>query len=413
MLDFEAVRQALRLLRAHKGRTLLTMFGLVWGTAAVIFLVGWGDGSRAMLEDGFFRSGKNMGSVWAGKVSEEFSPAVDRRYLWFTNDDVDVLRRRARLADVVGAEYWEMMPITYRQRAINVDIRGIDPEVMVIRGVPVAAGRGITRSDLDHHRRVAVLGDKTRRRLLGAEGGIGSWVRIAGMPFKVVGLLAPVGTQLARDRLEIDEHAWLPITTVQSTWPRWWTDQPVVTNILFRMRDRHLLEDTEREVRAILAERLGVPHDDKEAVGIFSSLKMLNQLPLDQTRGLMFVLASATLIIGGIGVMNMMLDSVHERRQEIGVRLAIGARPRDILAQFFVETFTIVAFGGILGVIFGVGGCLLLGSLDVPDLVPVPILSPGIVFLTLGILSSVGLAAGLIPAWRAARIDPALTLRME
>jgi putative ABC transport system permease protein len=296
---FEAVRQAFRLLRAHKARALLTLFGLVWGTAAVIFLVGWGDGVVIMLERGFFKAGKNMGEVWPGRVSEEFTPAVDRRYLWYTLDDVEVLRRRARLPLLIGAEAWEMLPATYGQRAITVDIRGIDPEVMEIRGVRVAAGRGITRSDIDHRRRVVVLGDKVRRRLLGAEGRVGSWIRLAGRPFKVVGLLERVGTQLSRDRLEIDEHAWVPISTVQAHWPRWWTDEFVVTKILYTMPDRHLLQETEDEVRSILAERLGVSADDDEAVPIWSAVDMLNDLPLDQTQALLFVLAAATLVIGG------------------------------------------------------------------------------------------------------------------
>jgi putative ABC transport system permease protein len=360
-VGLEAVRQALRLLWAHKLRASLTLFGLVWGTASVIFLVGWGRGVTAMLERGFFKAGKNMGEVWAGRVSEEFTPAVDRRYLWYTIDDVEALRRRARLPEVIGAESWEMLPATYRQRAINLDIRGIDPEVMQIRGVRVAAGRGITRSDLDHRRRVVVLGDKTRRRLLGPEGRVGSWLRIAGKPFEVVGVLERVGTQLSRDRLEIDEQAWIPITTMQANWPRWWTDEFVVTKILYRMRDRHLLEETEREVRAILAERLNVPAADEEAIGVWSSVKMLNRLPLDQTTGLLFILAVATLLIGGIGVLNM----------------------------------------------------ILLGSFELPELIPLPHLRGDIVGLALGVLISTGVASGVIPTWRASRVDPAETLRME
>jgi len=228
-----------------------------------------------------------------------------------------------------------------------------------------------------------------------------------------VGLLAHVGTQLSRDRLEIDEHAWIPISTMQANWPRWWTDEFVVSKIIYRLRDRHLMEETEREVRAILAGRLGISADDTEAVGIWSSLKLLNKLPLDQTRGLLFVLAAATLMIGGIGVLNMMLDSVHERRQEIGVRLAIGARRRDIVVQFLVETFAIASAGGLAGAALGIGGCALFGSFEVPDLIPVPVLSLRVVALALGILGGVALLAGVIPAWRAAQIDPAQTLRME
>jgi len=413
MGGLEVVRQALRLLLAHKLRSLLTLFGLVWGTAAVIFLVGWGRGVRDKLELGFFKAGRNMGEVWAGRVSEEFTPAVDRRFLWFTPADVDALRRRARLPELVGAEAWELLPAAYGQRGLNVDVRGIEPEVMEIRGVPVAAGRGVTKADVEHRRRVVLVGDLVRRRLLGPEARLGTWIRIGGTPFQVVGLLAPVGTQLSSDRLAVDEQVWVPISTVFALWPRPWSEEPVVTKIVYRMRDRRLLAETEREVRAILASRLHVGPDDSEAIGIWSSVKMLNRLPIDQMRGLLFILAAATLGIGGIGVMNMMLDSVHERRREIGLRLAVGARPRDVVAQFLAETLCVTALGGLAGAALGVGSCLALGSLELPELAPVPVLRADTVVAALAIMIGVGVAAGVVPAWRAARVDPASTLRME
>jgi putative ABC transport system permease protein len=413
MGGLEVVREALRLLLAHKLRSTLTLFGLVWGTAAVIFLVGWGRGVRDKLELGFFKAGRNMGEVWAGRVSEEFTPAVDRRFLWFTPDDVAALRRRARLPELVGAEAWELLPAAHGQRGLNVDVRGIEPEVMEIRGVPLAAGRGIGRADVEHRRRVVLLGDKVRRRLLGAEGRLGSRIRIGGIPFEVVGLLAEVGTQLSGDRMWIDEQVWVPISTVFALWPTPWSEEPVVTKIVYRMRDRSLLLDTEREVRAILASRLHVAPDDTEAIGIWSSVKMLNRLPIDQMRGLLFILAAATLGIGGIGVMNMMLDSVHERRREIGLRLAVGARRRDVVRQFLAETLCVTALGGLTGAALGVGACLGLGSLDLPELAPVPVLRADIVVAALAIMIGVGVSAGIVPAWRAARVDPASTLRME
>ncbi len=413
MLALAALRQALQTLRAHRLRATLTLFGVVWGTASVIFLVGWGEGVRVMLERGFFKAGKNMGEVWAGRMGEDFTPAVDRRYLWFTAEDVEVLRRRARHVELVGSEAWQIVAGTHGARALTVDLRGMDPEAVEVRGVPLAAGRRLHQGDVDHRRRVVVLGDHVRRVLLGAEGGLGSWVRLDGRPFQVVGLLAPVGTQLSQDRMEIDKQAWAPITTVQTHWPRWWTDQAVVNKIVYRMTDRHAFEASEREVRAILADRLGVPASDDEAVGIYSSVVTLSRIPLDETRGFLFVLAATTLVVGGIGVLAMMLDAVHERRQEIGVRLAIGARPRDVLLQFFVETLAITLLGGVLGVALGVAGCWALGRLEVPDLVPVPVLQPGVVVVAALVMTGVGVVAGLLPAWRAARIDPAVTLRME
>ncbi len=409
----EAIRQAMRQLRAHKLRAVLTLFGLVWGTAAVIFLVGWGEGVNAMLERGFFKTGKNLGQIWAGRIGEDFTPAVDRRFLWFTLEDVERLRRRSRLPELIGAEIGDFMAATYRQRAINTDVRGVDPEVLEIRGVPIAAGRGIARSDLDHRRRVALLGEKTRRRLLGPEGGVGSRIRLAGTPFRVIGVLKEMGAQLNRDGNEIDEQIWVPLTTFHAHWPRWWTDDFYVRTILYRMRDRHLFDETEQEMRAILAERLGSAPDDDEAIVGWSPVKILRQLPMDQTKGLMLILATATLVIGGVGTLNMMLDAVHERRREIGVRMAVGARRIDVVGQFFLETFVVVAVGGVLGVALGVGGCLVLSSFHVPDLIPIPELSLWVVALAIGVMSAVGLAAGVVPAWRASRVDPAVTLRMD
>ncbi len=389
------------------------MFGLTWGTAAVIFLVGWGSGVRSMLERGFFKTGRDMGTVWAGRIGEDFTPGIDRRFLWFNLEDVVALRARTQYVDVVGAEAWEMLPAAFRQRLVNVDVRGIDPEAMVIRGVGISAGRGITYSDVEQRRRVILLGERTRKRLLGPSGALGSWIRLGGIPFRVVGFLEEVGTQLGRDRMEVDDQAWIPISAVHANWPVPGVDEPVVTQILYRMSDRSLIAEAESEVRAILAERLRVSADDKEAIGIWSSVEFINKLPLEQTEFIMAVLASATLLIGGIGILNMMLDAVHERRQEIGVRLAVGARRRDILVQFFLETFTITSIGGSVGVALGVGGCLALERLNLPDLIPIPELSAGAVLFSVGVLVSVGLVAGLVPAWRAAKIDPALTLRME
>jgi putative ABC transport system permease protein len=229
----------------------------------------------------------------------------------------------------------------------------------------------------------------------------------------VVGLLAHVGTQLSQDRMIIDKQIWTPISTMQALFPAWWTQEPVVHKIVYRVRDRTQFADSKREVRAILADRLGVDRDDDEAIGIWSSIEALARLPLDQLRGFLVLLAVATLGVGGIGVLSMMLDSVHERRSEIGVRLALGARPRDVVAQLFVETFAITALGGLTGVALGVVGCALLARVDAPDLLPMPILSGPLVAVAIGVMVAVGVIAGVAPAWRATRIDPAVTLRME
>jgi putative ABC transport system permease protein len=144
-----------------------------------------------------------------------------------------------------------------------------------------------------------------------------------------------------------------------------------------------------------------------------SPIDLLQKLPVDQTTGLLLILGGATLLIGGVGILTMMLDAVQERRQEIGVRLAVGARRRDVIWQFFLETFLITSLGGWVGVGLGVAGALGLAHMQVPDLIPVPVLYGWIVGLAIGVMTFVGLAAGIVPAWRAARVDPSLTLRTE
>jgi putative ABC transport system permease protein len=417
----EALRQALRLLLAHPLRSTLTVFGLVWGAAAVIFLASWGEGLRAMNEAAFQRAGKNLLQLWPGKVSEDFSPAADRRYLWYTVEDVEALRERARLPERVAGEARTYAPAAFRQRVLNMEVRGVEPDGVAIRGVRAAAGRLISRSDVEHRRRVLVVGHRARSRLLGPGGGVGSVVRIDGTPFRVVGVLERVGTQLSRDRDELDDQLWVPLSTHLMLWHNPWVAEDMLSTILVRLRDRELLDATETEVRRILAERLGVPPDDEEAVPSFSPVGMLRKIPLDEQNAVNFLIAATTILIGGVGVLSMMLDAVRERRTEVGVRRAVGARSRDILLQFFLETACIVALGGLVGVALGVGLSWLLASpalrAGIPpalnDLIPVPVVHRETIVAAFLILGGTGILAGVIPAWRAAQIDPAQTLRAE
>jgi putative ABC transport system permease protein len=417
----ESLREALRLLAAQPLRSFLTLFGLVWGTAALIFLLSWGEGLQTMLDTAFQRAGKNLVQTWPGRISEDYSPAVDRRWLWYTPEDVAALRARVRESDLVGAEARTHAPAAFRGRALSTEIRGVEPESQAIRDVPLASGRLISREDVEHRRRVLVLGQRARERLLGAEGRLGSWVRLDGTPFQVVGVLGRVGTQLSRDGAEIDDQLWVPLSVHLALWPNPWIDEQMLSTIFARAKDRERIAEAKREVRRVLADRLGVPFDDEEAVPIFSPVEMLDRLPLDQQNGLYLLIALTTLLVGGIGILAMMLDSVQERRAEIGVRLALGARRRDVLLQFLWEGVAIGVLGGAFGVLFGAGGALLLGS-DAfrsgisqaqRDLVPVPELSLAIVLVAVLAMSGLAAVAGLVPAWRAARIDPAETLRAE
>ncbi|MGH7787462.1 MAG: ABC transporter permease [Candidatus Binatia bacterium] len=410
----EAIREALRTLRASWLRTVLTLFGIVWGTASVVFLLAWGLGVRVMMEESYTRVGRNLVHVIAGNIGEEFSPAADRRMLWFTLDDVDAVRDRVRLSTLVVPESQFFREVTYRQTATSLNIRGVTPEHVALRGVRVSAGRGINRNDLLHRRRVAVLGSEARERILGPHGGVGSAIRIGGETFEVVGLLGRVGMQLWQDGpTRLDEQVWIPLTTLFTFGPRYGRDAEVVDSILLSVKDRGVRKAAEREMRAVLAERLRISATDEEAIRTASPLDALEKLPLEQMGSLLFTLGATTLMIGGVGILTMMLDSVQERRQEIGVRLAVGARRRDILVQFFLETFVITALGGLFGIGLGLAGCIGLASLATGDLIPVPIVRWETIAVALTVMTLVGLFSGLFPAWLASRVDPSVTLRAE
>lgn len=414
MRILEAAREAMRTLRTSWLRTVLTLFGIVWGTASVVFLLSWGLGVRAMLEAAYDRVGHNLVQVFPGQIGSDFTPASDRRVLWLTLDDVDALRGRVRLSRLVLPESQTFREVGYRQTTTSMNIRGVEPDNVKLRGVTIAAGRGLTRDDLHHRRRVAVLGTKARERLLGPHGGVGSTIRIAGQPFQVIGLLGRVGTQLWQDGpSQLDEQVWIPFTTLAGFGKRQGRDAEVVDSVMLSVKDRKQRKAAEHEVRAILAERLRVRADDEEAIRIMSPLDALEKVPLDQMGGLLFTLGATTLIIGGVGILTMMLDSVQQRRNEIGVRLAVGARRRDIVGQFFLETFFITGLGGLLGVALGLVGCAALASLPAADLIPKPIVRWQTIAIALGVMTGVGFASGIVPARRAARIDPALTLRAE
>jgi putative ABC transport system permease protein len=410
----EALAQALRTLRTERLRSFLTMFGVVWGTASVVFLLSWGIGVQHMLEDGLSRAGKNVVLVWPGKIGEAYTPAGDRRELWFTRADVEQVRRRVRLAVTVVGEGRFFGSVGHGQKTLAADVRGVEPASMTMHGTTIVAGRPIINGDLVARRRVVVLGDRLRGQLLGATGGVGATVRIRGQSFEVVGLLSRVGSQLWRDNgAEIDDQAWIPLTTLFTIDPRPGRDEDVIDRIFLRVARRQDYDAAQIEIRAALAERLRFSPTDEEAVKMASPIDLLRKLPVDQTTGLLLILGGATLLIGGVGILTMMLDAVQERRQEIGVRLAVGARRRDIVWQFFLETFLITSLGGWVGVALGVGGALGLARMQVPDLIPVPVLYGWIVVLAIGVMTAVGLAAGLVPAWRAARVDPSVTLRAE
>jgi putative ABC transport system permease protein len=403
------IRQALDTMRAHRRWAVLTMFGIIWGTASVVLLVGWGVGVHGLVDRGMQKIGKNLVYVLPGRVGEDLSPADERKTLTFDRDDAEAVRVSARRAELVSAEVLMWLYVRYGATGRTTDVRGIETPMQELRGVRLAAGRFITPDDVRFQRRVAVIGQTARARLLGGRPAIGQRLDLGGLSFEVIGLLERVGTQLSRNRTDTDEQVWIPITSAMSM-----RGDDHVDVLLTRPPERRFNADLKREVRAVLSHRLHVSPGDEEAVFIISMIDILSGFDsiFAATNVFLVVLATGTLLIGGIGVMNMMLVSVNERRREIGLRLAVGARRRDVVLQFLIETLTITLVGGGAGLSLGLLGCALLGQIR-SDIVPVPVVVPAVAVLALIVTTVVGLASGAGPAWQAARVDPAESLRAE
>ena len=401
------LKQALLTMRLHRLWAGLTMFGIVWGTASVVLLFGWGVGVHGLVNRGLEKVGKDLMFVQAGRIGDDLSPADQRRALSFELEDVDAVRAHARRLDLASAEMRQWFQVRRGTRGKNYDVRGIEAPMFALRGVRLAAGRALSPDDVQFGRRVAVLGSKGRAELFADGAAVGSRIDVQGQTFRVVGVLEPVGAQLARDGPLIDEQIWIPITTARTI-----MRDDSVRVIVVRPTDRRYNEDLKRELRRVLTARLHVSPTDEEAVFIFSMIDTIAGFDrvFRALRVFLVVLATTTLLIGGIGVMNMMLVAVRERRAEIGLRRALGARRHHVVGQFLAETLVVTLVGGALGLAFGIGCSGLLGLLP-GDTVPVPVLVPRIIVLAITVTTLVGVVSGSVPAWRAAGVDPAETLR--
>jgi len=409
MMLLATIREALATLRLHRRWTALTTFGIIWGTASVVLLVGWGVGVHGLVDRGMQKVGKNLVYVMAGRIGEDLTPAEERRQLDFDLEDVDAVRAGARHIEQISADVAMWLPARRGALLRIVNVRGVEPAMRDLRGVSLAAGRFVSPDDVRFQRRVAILGEKARERLFGTRPAVGQPLTLYGQRFTVIGVLAPVGAQLSRDGPLIDEQVWIPVTTAIVLVPG-----TRIGKMVMRPHAREDNADLKREVRTLLAKRLHVSPTDEEAIFILSMIDYLSGFDAVFTNLKVFLLllSVATLGIGGIGVMNMMLVAVNARRREIGMRLAVGARRREVVAQFLVETVVITLAGGIAGLILGLAACVAFGMLP-GDLVPRPVIVPGVAVAAIVITSAVGVAAGVVPAWQAAHTDPAESLRTE
>jgi putative ABC transport system permease protein len=390
----EAWRVALDALRANRLRSGLTMLGVVIGVAAVVVLVSIGTGTKQEVERQVEGLGSNLLIVVPGRVDFGSAPAVSRLQL----SDVDAVSRIVGDRDRVAVTVSSGETVRAGTRSKFTSVLGVldtTPKVFVRA---IARGAYLSRSDVDTQRRVATLGATVARELFGDRDPIGQQITVAGVRFRVIGVFATIGQSLGVDR---DDEVHIPITTAHRLFA---TNR--VDGIAVKAPDRESIDDLARRIVAELSRR----HPDTEfsAVTQEQILGVLGDI-LGVLTGVLAAIAGISLLVGGVGVSNIMLVSVRERTGEIGLRKAVGARPRDIGVQFLLEAVLLTSLGGVTGMALGVGAALLVEALS-----PVPAaITWWSLALAFGVSAAVGIVFGVAPAQRAGRLDPVVALRSE
>ncbi|MGI8680605.1 MAG: ABC transporter permease [Mycobacteriales bacterium] len=394
MRSAEAFRVAVDALRANRLRSLLTMLGVVIGVAAVVVLVAIGTGAKNEVTSQVEGLGSNIVIVVPGKFELGSAPTVSRLSL----ADVDTIGRVLDDPGAVAATVSSGEQVRAGARAAFATVNGTNANVQRVFDRPVERGRYVRAVDVDTRRRVAVLGAELAQRLFPDRDPMGRQVAIAGVRFRVVGVFTRVGSTFGVDR---DTEVHIPITAAQRLF-----GVERVDALAIKARSVAAIGQVKADTLAALERRY--PDSEFTAVTQTQILGTIGRI-LSLLTLVLAAIAAISLLVGGVGVSNIMLVSVRERTSEIGLRKALGARQRDILLQFLLEAVLLTGLGGVLGIALGVGTSFLLNAVS-----PLPALiawwSPIVAF---AVSVAVGVFFGVVPARRAGRLEPVVALRAD
>jgi len=404
----DSLRQILRDLSGQKLRTFLTVFGIVWGTTAVSLLLAFGEGLHAQLLKNSAGLGDNIVITWPSLTSLPYEGLGRGRAIRLTDRDVELLRRKATGLRAISAEYQSDFKLQVGSRVLSVGAEGVEPPFGEMRNlIPQAGGRFLDPIDERERRRVAFIGDELAEQLFGATGAVGQAIRLDGSPFTIVGVMRPKvqdSSYSGRDRGKL----FIPASTFRAL-----HGDKYVNMIIFQAESVEGTEALKKQVHAILAERHRFDPKDEEALQMWDlseAGKFLNTFMLAFNLFLGIV-GSMTLIVGGIGVSNIMNVVVEERTREIGIKMALGARPRRVLAQFMIETLAITGLGGFAGLALTAAICSVVPSFGATDYIGIPVVSPAVAAITAILLGTIGFLAGWFPARAAAALDPVVAMK--
>jgi putative ABC transport system permease protein len=410
----ETVKTSFRAIAANKMRSSLTVLGIIIGVAAVISLMSIGRGAQSTITANIESLGTNLLFVRSGATSTQGVRGAQGSLTSLTLEDAEALVNSslAPAVKAVAPQVQTFAQIVIGKQNTFTQVIGVTPEYESVRNFPVAQGRFISDADVKNKSLVVVLGSDVAATLFGDETSIGQSIKISGRQFKVIGVLVSKGSTGFGST---DDMVVAPLTTVQSRLysQRTTSGSESVQTINVQVVSANNTDAAIEQITAILRQRHKITGDDDFTIS--SQQETIDTLKASTQVWVLFLgaISGISLLVGGIGIMNIMLVSVTERTREIGIRKSVGAKRRDILLQFLVEAALLSLTGGAIGVLIGWGVSRLVSGISLGGTAITTVMSADILILAVSVSAAIGIVFGMYPAYRAARLNPIEALRYE